>query len=89
MAATARTLAIMLLAPPVVLLLWGHFMRPTVSGLDLLAIFLAGALGFVGVATAPWSTKVKGAIAVAYIGLAVAALPLTALLAVCSTGDCL
>ncbi len=89
MMATARTLAIMLLAPPLVLLLWAHFVRPVVSGLDVLAVLLAGIMGLAGVATAPWSARVKGTVAVAYIGLAVAALPFMTLLAVCSTGDCL
>lgn len=89
MMATVRASAILLLAPPLVLLLWTHFIRPAVSGLDLLAIFFAGFFGLVGAVTAPWSKKVKGAVAVVYIGLAVAALPFMALLAVCSTGDCL
>ncbi len=86
---TARTLAIMFLAPLVVLLLWAHAVRPAISGLDMLAILLAGLAGVVGLATSPWSTKAKAIAAAAYIALAVATLPFMTLLAVCSTGDCL
>ena len=89
MMTTARTLAIMLLAPPLVLFLWAHLIRPTASDLDLLAVFSAGIIGLAGAATAPWPAKIKAAVAVAYIGLAVGALPFVTLLAVCSTGDCL
>jgi len=89
MMANARTLATMLLAPPLVLLLWAHLIRPAASGLDLLAVFSAGIVGLAGATTAPWSAKVKALVAVAYIGLAVVALPFMTLLAVCSTGDCL
>lgn len=89
MMANARTLAIMLLAPPLVLLLWAHLIHPIVSNLDLLAVFSAGIIGLAGAATAPWSAKVKTTVVVAYIVLAVATLPFMTLLAVCSTGDCL
>lgn len=87
--AAARTLMIMVLAPPLVLLCWAFLIRPAISGLDLFAVFLAGILGLAGVATAPWSAKVRAALAVIYVGLGIAALPLMALLAVCATGDCL
>ncbi len=89
MMASLRTLAIMLFAPPLVLLLWAHLVRPTISGLDLLAIFLAGAGGLSATATAPWSTRAKVIVAVTYIGLSILVLPFMTLLAVCSTGDCL
>lgn len=87
--ATLRTLAIMLLAPPLALLLWAHFIRPMASDTDVLAVFMAGIIGLAGAATAPWPATVRAAVAVAYIILAVAALPLATLLVVCSTGDCL
>ncbi|ATY33335.1 hypothetical protein [Sphingomonas psychrotolerans] len=89
MIATARTLAIMLAAPPLMLLFWAHLIRPTVSGLDLLAMFLAGATGLAGAATGPWSGQTKALVAIVYIVLGVGAIPFWTLFAVCSTGDCL
>lgn len=72
-----------------VLLIWAHLIRPTVSGLDFFAIFLAGIIGMAGAITAPWPAKFKGAVTILYIGLVLVALPFLALLSVCSTGDCL
>jgi hypothetical protein len=83
---------LMLLTPPLVLLLWAHVVRPTYSGWDLPAVILAGLfglLGLAGLATAPGRSPRRIALAVGYGVLFVAALPFAALLAVCSTGDCL
>ena len=87
MVRTVRALMIMLLAPPLALLLWAHFVRPSHSGWDLPAVIMAGLLGLAGAGTAPW--RGKGKVAVVYGLLPVTALPFAALLAVCSTGDCL
>jgi hypothetical protein len=89
MTATARSIAIMIFVPPLLLLCWAHFIRPTISGSGYFAVFLAAIFGIAGVATAPWSAKAKVVVAILYIGLAVATLPWMTLLAVCSTGDCL
>jgi len=89
MIANSRTLALMLVAPPLVLLLWAHLIRPAASGFDVLAVLLAGSIGLAGAATAPWPDKTKAVVAVIYIGLGVFTIPFLALLAVCSTGDCL
>jgi hypothetical protein len=89
MTSVLRTLAVMVVAPPVVLLIWAHFLRPTFSGLDLLAVLCAGALGLIGVITGPWSGMTRTIVAVCYIVVSLAALPFLTLLAVCSTGDCL
>jgi hypothetical protein len=89
MVGAARALILMLLAPPLVLLLWAHIVRPTYSGWDWAAVIMAGLLGLAGAATAPWRGTWKWVAAVIYGVLLVPALPFAALLAVCSTGDCL
>lgn len=89
MVGTVRALMLMLLAPPLVLLLWAHVIRPTYSGWDWVAVILAGLLGLAGAATAPWRKTWKLGVAVVYGLLLVPALPFAGLLAVCSTGDCL
>jgi hypothetical protein len=85
----ARSIVLMLLGPPVVLWLWAHLIRPSWPGLDWPVTILAGLLGFVGVAIAPWRTRTKIIVGAAYVALAIALLPFVGLLAVCSTGDCL
>ena len=89
MIAGARSLALMLLAPPLVLLLWAHVLRPVLSGSGYAAGFVAALVGLAGVAIAPASNKVKALIAVCYVSLCFVTLPFVTLLAVCSTGDCL
>jgi hypothetical protein len=89
MIGTLRSLTLMLLAPPLVLIAWAHLIRPTSSGWDWPALIVAGLLGLVGVATAPWRGTLKSIVTVAYALLLVVALPFVGLLAVCSTGDCL
>jgi hypothetical protein len=86
---SARSILLMLVAPPIVLVLWAHLIRPEWPGLDWPATILAGLLGLVGVATSPWRTDVKAAVGAVYIALALVVLPFLGLLAVCSTGDCL
>lgn len=89
MTATSRSVALMILGPPLILFCWAHFIRPVMSGLDLFVYVLAGIVGLAGAASAPWSIKAKGAVAVLYICIFVATLPFIGLLAVCSTGDCI
>jgi hypothetical protein len=89
MVATVRSLTLMLLAPPAVLLLWAHLVRPTYSGWDWPALILAGLLGLAGAATAPWQGMWKWSVTLVYGLSLLPALPFTGLLAVCSTGDCL
>lgn len=89
MLGTARALSLMLLAPPIVLLMWAHFVRPAYSGWDWPAIIVAGLIGLAGAATAPWRGIWKWVVAVAYALLLIPVLPFTGLLAVCWTGDCL
>jgi hypothetical protein len=86
---TARPFAIMLIAPLAALLLWAHVFRPMTPDLDLFAVLVAGSLGLLGILTARWATPIKAVSAAIYIAIAVGALPLLALFAVCTTGDCL
>ena len=89
MTAAVRTLALMVIAPVAVLLIWAHLVRPFVSDLDLLAAAAAILVGIAGVATAPLAGRTKAIVATLYLVAAVLVLPLLALLSVCSTGDCL
>ena len=85
----ARTLLLMLLAPPLTLFFWAHVIGPSHSDWDWLAIILAGLVGLAGAATAPWRGRWKWGVLAIYGLLLIPALPLTGFLAVCSTGDCL
>jgi len=87
--ASVRSVLLMLVAPPLVLLFWAHFIRSSWPGLDWPVVILAGLLGLVGIATSPWERRAKVSFGIVYLGLALAALPFLSLLAVCSTGDCL
>lgn len=88
---TIRTVAIMALAPP--LLLFGVAHAGVVSYLPVMtgyALFvLAWALGIAAVATSGWPPLVKAWVAVAYTLAAMPGMPFLGLLAVCSTGNCL
>lgn len=88
MVGTARTLLLMLIAPPLLLLFWAHVVRPGYSGWDWVAIIAAAVIGLIGAVTAPWHGR-REWIAVVYALLLVPVLPFAGLLAVCSTGDCL
>ena len=86
---TISAVTLMLIGPPLLLLLWAHLLRPTWQGSEWMALLAALLLGLAGVVSAPWSNRAQAVVAVAYIVIAVAALPFLNLLAVCSTGDCL
>ena len=79
----------MLFGPPLVLLLWAHLVRPIWQGSEWIALLAAVLSGLAGVVTSPWSNRVQAVVAVAYILVAMVALPFLLLGAVCSTGDCL
>ena len=87
--ASVRSIILMLVAPPLLLLLWAHFIRSNWPGLDWPVVILAGLIGLVGIATSPWERRAKVGFGIVYVGLAFAGLPFLTLLAVCSTGDCL
>ena len=85
----ARAVFLMVIAPVAVLLIWAHFVRPSLSGLDYIVLVIAALAGLVGVATAPWRSEVRIRLGLAYLIAAILLLPIAGLFAVCSTGDCL
>lgn len=89
MLASFRSVVLMVLGPPAVLLLWAHLLRSELVTSEWPALIVAVMLGLVGVLTAPWRSEVKAGLAVGYLTLAIPTLPFIGLLAVCSTGDCL
>lgn len=86
---SVRAVALMVVGPPVLLLLWAHALRPLWSGSDWLALVVAALSGLAALATAPWTNRVKSSVALGYILMAIVTLPYLGLLAICSTGDCL
>jgi len=86
---TISAVALMLAAPPLLLVLWVQLVRPIWQGSEWLALLVAGLSGLAGVIVAPWSERAKAIVAATYCLIAVAALPFLLLAAVCSTGDCL
>jgi hypothetical protein len=82
-------LALMLLAPPLLLLAWAHLLRPMSPAWEWAALIGAGLVGIAGAATGPWPEPTKLRVVVGYVLLALLTLPFLALFAVCSTGDCL
>lgn len=91
MGRTIRTVAIMLLAPPALLYALAHAGAfDTPSALAHYALLVSvWAIGMAALARSRWPLDVKLVAGLAYSLAAVFALPLLALLAVCSTGDCL
>jgi hypothetical protein len=91
MASTIRTVAIMVLAPPLLiyaLMRAGAFAsHGPVIGYG--ALVLPWAIAMAGLVTSGWQKKVQASVGVAYTLAAIPVLPFLALLAVCTTGDCL
>jgi hypothetical protein len=85
---TIGALTLMLAGPPLLLLLWAQLIRPMWQSSEWIALLAAGLSGLAGVVSTPWSNRVQAIVAVAYILVAVVALPFLLLVAVCSTGDC-
>ena len=88
---TIRTFAIMMLTPPLALLLLAHTgLIPTRWGNADYAVLLAlWAMGISAMAWSRWPLGVMLVVGIAYTILAIPALPLLGLVAVCSTGNCL
>jgi hypothetical protein len=90
MGRTLRTLAIMLLAPPLLLYALaqaGAFGHGAIADYALLAT--AWAAGMAALPASGWRRDVQLIVGLAYTLAAIPALPFLALLAVCTTGDCL
>jgi hypothetical protein len=91
---TLRTIAIMLLAPPLLLyaLAQAGAFSPS-ANLSAVASYAllapAWAAGMAALPTSGWRRQVQLIVGLAYTLVAIPALPFLALLAVCTTGDCL
>lgn len=89
MGRTILTCAIMLLAPPLLLyaLAQAGAFHSAVNGYALLAA--AWATGIAALPTSGWPRDAQLMVGLAYTLAAIPVLPLLALLAVCTTGDCI
>ena len=91
MSRTWLTVAIMVLAPPVLLLSLAH-LGAFISHSALVgysALVAAWLLGIAALATSRWPRRTKVWVGVAYTLAAIPLIPFLGLLAVCSTGDCI
>ena len=89
MLAIARTLFLMIVAPPVLLLLFAHFAPRTWQTSWFSICLTAVVLGLAGIATSPWRLEVKLVLGLLYALAAVPIMPFLGLFASCSTGNCL
>jgi hypothetical protein len=88
---TIRTLAIMLLTPPLLLLLCAHVFPGSMRSSWVMGTLFAliGLAALAALATSRWPLRARLGAGALWLLCAIPAVPLTALLAVCSTGDCL
>lgn len=91
---TVRTLVLMFVAPPLLLYALaqaGALSDPSDLGAAVAYALLAAiwAIGMAALLTSGWRRGVKLGAGVAYTLAAIPVLPFLALLAVCTTGDCL
>ena len=88
---TVGTAAIMLLAQPVLLFICAHVFPGSLRSFWIMAaaFVLAALVAAAALLTSRWSPKEKLIAALVYVVYAVASWPVSALMAVCSTGDCI
>jgi hypothetical protein len=83
-------IAIMLLAPLLVLLGAAHLSLFSSSAVVSYGVLvLAWAVGMAALVASSWPQRIKWGLGIAYTLIAVPLAPFLALLAVCSTGDCI
>jgi hypothetical protein len=96
--ASARAIFLMFFAPPLVLLALAHFLPPLEAewmpfwmtmAIGWVVLLVVAAIGLVGVATAPWPDNIRAVVAAVYAPLFLLSLPIQALIAGCTAGDCL
>jgi hypothetical protein len=85
----AASVSVALLGPPIVLMLWAHFVRSGRPDSDWPAMGVAALVGLAAILAGPWRTRHKVVMIACYLAFAAVVLPVVGLLAVCSTGDCL
>jgi hypothetical protein len=87
---SARTISILLFVPPILFLVLSHTVSNTAEWYwaAVIAVVLAG---FAGIATSGWSIAAKAIVGALYATVAVATplLAFLALVAVCTTGNCI
>ena len=87
----ARTFSIMFILPPLALLAAAH-LTPGLLSTDVVSIpfaMILMAAGLAAVATSGWPLPVRIGVGLTYGMVAIVSLPFLALLAVCTTGNCL
>jgi hypothetical protein len=86
---TLRTIAALILAPPVTFLGLAHFGPRNADWLWLVNIGLLVLAALVALRTSRWVLPVQLGVGLIYLLAAVPVLPFLALLAICTTGDCI
>jgi hypothetical protein len=88
---TARTLAIMLLTAPLLLLPWAHVFPGSMRSAWVTGTLFAliGLAAVAALATSRWPLRARLGGGALYVLAAIPAVPFMALLAVCSAGDCI
>jgi len=79
--------AVALVAPPLLMLLFANFL-PHSGAIGLATVIIAGLAGMMGILFAHWHAETKLIVAMLYLAIAYAVMPLIALLAFCTVGDC-
>ena len=86
---TLRTIAILLLAPPVTFLALAHFAPHNADWLWTVATGVAPLAALVALRTSRWALHVQLGVGLIYLLAAVKVLPILALLAACTAGNCI
>lgn len=83
-------IAIMLLAPPLVLFGAAHLSLLSHSAVASYGVLvLAWAVGIAALIASSWPRRIKWGLGIGYTVIAVPLVPFLGLLAACSTGDCI
>ena len=86
---TIRTIAVLVLAPPITFLGLGRFAPTDAPELWIVAICLLAVAALIALRTSRWALPVQLAVGLLYFLAAVPLLPLLFLFAACAMGDCL
>lgn len=86
---TPISIAVMVLGPIATLLLWAHLSPPEWGGTSWTVVIVAAGIGLLGLAASGLPLAQKAALSIVYAVLCGLILPFAALLAECSTGNCL
>ena len=87
--ARVRMIALMILGPPLLWLIWAHLMLPIWDGPYALGVIFSASAGLLGIATSRLDTIHKLVLAPLYSVGVVLVAPMFAIFAACSAGHCL